>query len=155
LSALTGEVIADLVMGRKPAFDLTPYSPHRFSQDGASEMNSEVRVLALIRDLFFRSKLDALADQVGATIVYASTLEAAAAQIARAAPTIAMVDLNDTSFPADRTLVALRAAAPGLRVVGFASHVDLKALKSARTAGFSETLSRSEFTAKLPLLLRD
>ena len=30
LSALTGEVIADLVAGRKPSIDLTPFSPARF-----------------------------------------------------------------------------------------------------------------------------
>jgi glycine oxidase len=32
LSAITGEVIADLIKGRKPSFDLTPYSPRRFSR---------------------------------------------------------------------------------------------------------------------------
>jgi len=36
LSALTGEVIAELVQGRKPSFDLTPYSPQRFSQAGGA-----------------------------------------------------------------------------------------------------------------------
>ena len=35
LSALTGEVIADLVMGRTPAIDLAPFSPARF-RDGAA-----------------------------------------------------------------------------------------------------------------------
>jgi glycine oxidase len=35
LSALTGEVIADLVKGRKPALDLTPFSPARF-RDGTA-----------------------------------------------------------------------------------------------------------------------
>jgi len=35
LSALTGEVIADLVMGRPPAVDLAPFSPARF-HDGAA-----------------------------------------------------------------------------------------------------------------------
>jgi len=35
LSALTGEVIADLVMGRMPAIDLAPFSPARF-RDGAA-----------------------------------------------------------------------------------------------------------------------
>jgi len=116
-------------------------------------MSSPVRALALIRDLFFRSKLDALAGRLGATIVYASTLEAGAAQIAASPPDLVMVDLNDANFPADRTVAVLSAAAPGLRVIGFASHVDLKALKSARAAGFSETLSRSEFTSRLPKLL--
>jgi glycine oxidase len=32
LSALTGEVIADLAIGRTPAIDLTPFSPARFTQ---------------------------------------------------------------------------------------------------------------------------
>jgi DNA-binding NarL/FixJ family response regulator len=117
-------------------------------------MSSPVRALALIRDLFFRSKLDALANQLGATIVYAANLELAAARIAESMPTVVMVDLNDENFPADRTIAALSAAAPGVRVIGFASHVDLKALKGARSAGFSETLSRSEFTSRLPELLR-
>lgn len=31
LSALTGAVVADLVMGRKPAFDLSPFLPARFA----------------------------------------------------------------------------------------------------------------------------
>jgi glycine/D-amino acid oxidase-like deaminating enzyme len=35
LSALTGEVIADLVKGRKPAIDLAPFSPARF-RDGTA-----------------------------------------------------------------------------------------------------------------------
>lgn len=117
-------------------------------------MSSPVRALALIRDLFFRSKLDALANQLGAEVVYAANLEVAAARIGEAMPTVVMVDLNDANFPADRTITALSAAAPGVRVIGFASHVDLKALKSARSAGFSETLSRSEFTVRLPELLR-
>ena len=30
LSAITGEVIADLVKGRQPSIDLTPFSPARF-----------------------------------------------------------------------------------------------------------------------------
>ena len=39
-------------------------------------------------------------------------------------------------------------------MIGFASHVDLKSLKAARDAGYELTLSRSEFTAQLPDLLR-
>ena len=32
LSAITGEVIADLVAGRPPSIDLAPFSPARFAQ---------------------------------------------------------------------------------------------------------------------------
>jgi hypothetical protein len=48
----------------------------------------------------------------------------------------------------------MRVAAPAARLIGFASHVDLKVLGAAREAGFGLTLSRSEFTQLLPELLK-
>ncbi|MGH7907434.1 MAG: NAD(P)/FAD-dependent oxidoreductase, partial [Candidatus Binataceae bacterium] len=36
LSAITGEIIADLVKGRRPPLDLQPYSPARFKQKAAT-----------------------------------------------------------------------------------------------------------------------
>jgi DNA-binding NarL/FixJ family response regulator len=117
-------------------------------------MNTSVRALAMVRDLFFRSKLEAIAAQVGAEVAYVSNLESASGRITELAPSLVVVDLNDANFPADRTIAAIRAASPQVRVIGFASHVDLKALRGAREAGFTQTLSRSEFTEKLPDLLR-
>lgn len=108
-----------------------------------------VVALALVRDLFFRSKLDAAAHAAGTEIVYASDLQAAGRRCAEIQPSLVMVDLSDASFPASDTAETIRAAAPGARMVGFASHVDLKSLRSARDAGFELTLSRSEFTARL------
>ncbi len=64
------------------------------------------------------------------------------------------IDLSDAAFPAETVYQEIRAAAANARLVGFASHVDLKALSSARNAGFDLTLSRSEFTAKLAELLK-
>ena len=69
-------------------------------------------------------------------------------------PSIIFTDLSDAAFPALETLTKIRAVAPDARVIGFASHVDLKSLKAAREAGYSMTLSRSEFTAQLPVLLK-
>jgi DNA-binding NarL/FixJ family response regulator len=62
--------------------------------------------------------------------------------------------LSDATFPALETIEKIRAVAPDARVVGFASHIDLKPLRAAREAGFELTLSRSEFTAQLPDLLK-
>lgn len=154
LSALTGEIIADLVKGRTPPIDLAPFSAARFSARSSNRMSAPTRVLGLVRDLFFRSKLDVLAGQLGVELSYASNLDEAGARLAGYAPEVVLVDLSDGSFPADATAAAIREAAPGARLVGFASHVDLKALKGAREAGFSLTLSRSEFTARLPELLK-
>jgi len=110
--------------------------------------------LGLIRDLFFRSKIDAVASALGASVAYASSLEAAASRCAELKPDLVFADLSDATFPALETIEKIRAVAPDARLVGFASHVDLKPLRAAREAGFELTLSRSEFTARLPDLLK-
>ena len=115
---------------------------------------SKTIALGLIRDLFFRVKIDAVATAVGAEVEYASSIEAAAARCTAVPPSIIFTDLSDAAFPALDTLEKIRAAAPAARVIGFASHVDLKPLKAAREAGYELTLSRSEFTARLAELLR-
>ncbi len=117
-------------------------------------MQAAAVTLALVGDLFFRSKLDAVAGKLGAAITYASDLETAARRAAETKPALVFVDLSDPSFPAGETARTIRAQVPAGRLVGFASHVDLKALKAGRDAGFELTLSRSEFTARLPELLR-
>ncbi len=115
---------------------------------------SKPAVLALIRDLFFRSKLDAVADAAGVELFYASDLDAAAQRCADKRPSLILVDLSDAAFPAAATAERLRGWGPPARMIGFASHIDLKPLRAARDAGFEQALSRSEFTARLPELLK-
>lgn len=110
--------------------------------------------LAIVRDLFFRSKIDAAAAATGAEVGYASTLDSVGLRCAELKPAVVFSDLSDDAFPALETLKRIRAAAPGARVIGFASHVDLNSLRAAREAGYELALSRSEFTARLPDLLR-
>ncbi len=112
------------------------------------------RILGLMHDLLFRSKVDAVSHALGVDVVYASSLDEANARCAEEPPAIIFADLADPQFPALDTAGAMRAAAPGARLIGFASHVDLKALRAARDAGFEMTLSRSEFTQRLPELLK-
>jgi DNA-binding NarL/FixJ family response regulator len=112
------------------------------------------RILGLMHDLFFRSKVDAVSHAVGVDVVYAGSLDEANARCAEAVPAMIFVDLADPRFPAVETAGAMRAAAPAARLIGFASHVDLKALGAAREAGFEITLSRSDFTQRLPELLK-
>jgi DNA-binding NarL/FixJ family response regulator len=106
------------------------------------------------RDLFFRSKLDAVAESLGAEILYASDLTNAARRATEKQPSIVFADLSDAAYPAADTAAQIRAAAPDAKLIGFASHIDLKPLRAAREAGFDQTLSRSEFTARLAEFLR-
>ena len=77
-----------------------------------------------------------------AEVIPAATLELARTRTAEHSPAIIFADLSDANFPAENTARDLRAAAPDARLVGFASHVDLKSLAAARAAGFDLTLSR-------------
>jgi len=58
LSALTGELIADRVAGRAPAIDLTAFAPARFAT------KRQTKVLGLVRDILFRSKIGAVAQML-------------------------------------------------------------------------------------------
>ena len=112
------------------------------------------RILGLMHDLFFRSKVEAVSHALGVEVVYASSLDEANARCAEEAPAVIFVDLANPRFPAVETAGAMLAAAPAARLIGFASHVDLKTLGAAREAGFEMTLSRSDFTQRLPELLK-
>jgi DNA-binding NarL/FixJ family response regulator len=116
---------------------------------------SKTRALGLVRDLFFRTKIDASAEALGVETAYASTLDAARTRCAELAPAIVFTDLSDQNFPGAETAASIREIAPHARLIGFASHVDLKPLKVAREAGFDVVLSRQEFSARLPELLKN
>lgn len=148
LSAITAEIVTDLAMGRAPQIDLRPFAPARFS------MTAKVKALGLVRDIMFRSRIEAVADSLGVEIAYASDLARACERAAEFKPAIVFVDLSDAAFPAEAVAREIRTVAAGARLIGFASHVDLKSLGAARNAGFGLTLSRSEFTARLPELLK-
>ena len=148
LSALTGELIADLVAGRTPSIDLKAFSPSRFAA------KRQTKVLGLVRDILFRSKIDAVAQVLGIEVAYASTLEQASKRCAELGPAIVFADLSDVNFPAVATATAIKGDGGRARLIGFASHVDLKPLAAARDAGFDQTLSRSEFTSRLADLIR-
>ena len=113
-----------------------------------------MRILGLIKDLMFRSKIDVTAESLGVEVAYVSTLELLPQRCADIKPSLVVVDLSEKAFAPEQTMRALRACAPGARVIGFASHVDLKALASAREAGFERVLSRQEFAAQIPALLQ-
>jgi DNA-binding NarL/FixJ family response regulator len=112
-----------------------------------------MQVLGLVRDLMFRSKIDAAAQALGVEVNYVSSLEVLPQRCAEVRPSLVIVDLSEKNFAAEPTMAALRTLAPGARVIGFASHVDLKALAGARDAGFRRVLSRQEFAAQIPTLL--
>jgi PleD family two-component response regulator len=147
LSGITGEIVSDLVQGRNPSIDLAPFLPARFADQ------AQIKVLALFRDILFRSRIDAAAQALGIEVAYVSDWDLARKQCGELRPATIVVDLSDAAFQPEKIHREIRAAAGNAHLIGIASHVDLKALSGARKAGFEVVLSRSEFVARLPELL--
>lgn len=109
------------------------------------------KVLAIVPDLFFATRIAATALAAGVTLEMASP-QAAVARAADAKAQLVIIDLHAKDAVA--IVQGLKAAAPQLPVVGFHSHVD-RALKSeALAAGADAVLPRSRFTVRLAELLQ-
>ena len=112
------------------------------------------RVVAVVPDLFFATRIAATAGQVGVALEMPEP-EAALAAIRNAPPALVILDLHAPGDP-----LALARALKGdpatrnLRLIGFYSHVDRELRRAAEQAGLDEVLPRSTFTRHLPALLR-
>lgn len=104
-------------------------------------------IAAFVNDLLFQSKLRAVSAHTGAVVTFFRD----AGDPAIGEATMAIVDLD---APGGAKAVAdLVAGWPGLRIVGFVSHVHADRIKEARAAGATEIMARSAFVTALPALL--
>lgn len=104
-------------------------------------------IAAFVDDLLFRSKLRAVAAHTGADVTFFRD----GGDPAIGEATMAIVDLDAPGATA--TVATLVAGWPGLRIVGFVSHVHAERIKDARAAGATEIMARSAFVNALPVLL--
>lgn len=110
------------------------------------------RVLALVDDLLFVSKIAETARQVGIELKTVGTVEALATEARAAAPSLVIADLNAKGRPLE-AVAALRGAGCAAPVLGFLSHVQVEIAEQARAAGFDTVLPRSKFTQQLAEIL--
>src|SRR4051794_30874617 len=103
-------------------------------------------VFVLTGDLFFRAKIEETAKQLG----LARPLPLADAS--KAAGALVLLELGPRT-PVEKVGEIL-AAAPGVRVIAFGSHVDTATLDRARALGASEVMARSRFVRELPEILK-
>ena len=110
-------------------------------------------VISVVDDMFFASKIRAVAEAVGVEISFPRSKEALIEK-AREAQLI-VVDLHNQRF--DPIAVAndlksdeeLRA----IPMIGFFSHVETELQRNALAAGFDQVLPRSVFARDLPKIL--
>jgi PleD family two-component response regulator len=113
-------------------------------------------ILAVLDDLMFSSKIKTTAGQLGVTVTFARSADAAIAEMRKSAPSLVILDLNNARTNPLGIVASMKedAALASIPTVGYASHVQTDVINAARQAGVGEVLARSAFTIQLADILR-
>jgi DNA-binding NtrC family response regulator len=112
------------------------------------------KLLVVMSDLLFRSKIDEVARRVGLELRVAKSPEQLDRQLAAGEPALTIVDLEEGALDPFAAIACVRAAAPSAPILGFAGHGNVDAIRRAREGG-ATVLARSGFTVQLPALLTE
>ncbi|HKA61277.1 MAG TPA: hypothetical protein VKH83_02585 [Methylomirabilota bacterium] len=114
-----------------------------------------MKVIAVVRDLFFVARIRETARLVGTPLSFARTPEEIAAALAPASPEpadLAIVDLTTNGWDYDAIFAALDAA-PGVPVLGFTTHALARATQPLH-ARCRRVVTKETLTQELPDLLQ-
>jgi len=111
------------------------------------------RVVALVDDLFFVSKMLETAKHVGVELKTAANTDALLDLLQQAPAALVIVDLNARQGGL-AALQRLHATGNTLPVIAYLSHVQVELAEQARSAGCSQVMPRSQFTQELAAILR-
>jgi CheY-like chemotaxis protein len=106
------------------------------------------RVLAVVDDLYFQSRVSSMAKRFGVECSFASV---------GAWPTdlsgfdLALVDVDPST---SRISAVAEASEAGVPVIAFGPHVDTESRRAAREAGAFRVLAKSKFVTELPRIFQ-
>jgi CheY-like chemotaxis protein len=112
-------------------------------------------IIAVVDDMFFASKIRAVAEAVGAEISFPRNREALVEKAHETKPQLILVDLHNQKLDAVTLAKDLKSDEQLREVplVGFFSHVETELQRKALDAGFDQVLPRSVFSRDLPNIL--
>jgi CheY-like chemotaxis protein len=136
---------------RMPGFSLCPDDPS--SPSGADSVNRARRVVVVVPDLFFATRIATTARALDVEVVACTAAEGLEV-CRRDPPGLVILDLQGVGDPAGLAR-ALKAdpATRRVRIAGFYSHMDRETRRGALAAGVDDVLPRSAFTARLAELI--
>lgn len=111
-----------------------------------------MKVVAVVRDLFFVARIRETARLVGTPLVFARTPEEIAAALAPDPPALAIVDLTTNGWDYDALFAAL-AAAPDVPVLGFTTHALARTTQPLH-GHCRRVVTKETLTQELPGLLQ-
>lgn len=111
-----------------------------------------MKVVAVVRDLFFVARIRETARLVGTPLVFARTPEEIATQLAPEPPALVIVDLTTSGWDYAAIFDAL-AAAPDVPVLGFTTHALARETQPLH-ARCRRVVTKETLTQELPGLLQ-
>jgi len=112
-------------------------------------------VISVVDDMFFASKIRAVAEAAGVEISFPRSQEAVVSKARETKPGLILVDLHNQRIDPVALARELKADEElrGIRLLGFFSHVQTELQRNAVAAGFDQVIPRSVFARDLPNLL--
>ena len=112
-------------------------------------------VISVVDDMFFASKIRAVAEAASVAISFPRSVEAVVSKARETKPGLIVVDLHNQRIDPVALARELKADEDlrGIRLLGFFSHVQTDLKKDALSAGFDEVIPRSVFARDLAELL--
>ena len=112
-------------------------------------------VISVVDDMFFASKIRAVAEAAGVEISFPRSVEAVVSKARETKPGLIVVDLHNQRIEPVALAQALKSdeELSNIKLLGFFSHVQTELKKNALSAGFDEVIPRSVFARDLEELL--
>jgi len=113
------------------------------------------KVVAVVDDLFFASRIRGTAEQLGVTVSFSRASDALIESALRDQPALIICDLHATRIDPIELAKLLKAdeRLSSIPLLGFFSHVQTEVQQQAVQAGFDQILPRSAFTKHLSEIL--
>ena len=112
-------------------------------------------VISVVDDMFFASKIRAVAEAAGVEISFPRSQEAVVSKARETKPGLIVVDLHNQRIDPVALARELKADEElrRIKLLGFFSHVQTELKQNALSAGFDEVIPRSVFARDLEELL--
>jgi PleD family two-component response regulator len=113
------------------------------------------RVLAVVNDLFFSSKLTEAAKRAGMSLEFVKE-PGEVLEKAKGRPQLIVLDLNFESADPLMLIGALKGSAEtkGISLIGYLSHIQVELKQQAQEAGCDMVMARSALSQNLPLIFK-
>lgn len=112
-------------------------------------------IIAVVDDMFFRSKIGAVAEAVGTEISFPRNKDVLIQKVREANPRLIVVDLHNQKIDPVTLATELKADEElrAIPLLGFFSHVQTELQRNALAAGFDQVIPRSVFARDLSKIL--